>query len=107
MICPHRWQLNPKITADQRLSADRSAVHTSLMAGGRKAAGSQHAYKQAAAPWDRHMNRWTDRAIPKMPPRVGGGIIPDSSTAQSSALNDGYTSDYYTRLTASFPRQPG
>jgi len=72
MICLHRWQLNPKITADLRLSADRSAVHTSLMAGGRKAADSQHAYKQAAAPWDKHMNRWTDSAIPKMPPRVGG-----------------------------------
>ena len=33
-----------KIAVDLRPSTDRSAVHTSLVAGGGKAAGSQRAY---------------------------------------------------------------
>jgi len=31
---PRRWQFDPKIVADLRPSADESAVHTSLVAGG-------------------------------------------------------------------------
>jgi len=33
-ICPRRWQLDPKIAADLRPSANWSAVNTSLVAGG-------------------------------------------------------------------------
>jgi len=43
-ICPRRWQFDPKIAADLRPSADGSAVHTSLVAGGGYSAGSQCAY---------------------------------------------------------------
>ena len=43
-ICPRQWQFDPKIAANLRPSADGSAVRTSLVAGGGKAAGSQRAY---------------------------------------------------------------
>jgi len=43
-ICPRRWQFNPKIAADLRLSADGSAVRISLVVGGGQAAGIQRVY---------------------------------------------------------------
>ena len=58
-----------KIAADLRPSADGSAVHTSLVAGGGYAAGSQRAYSLGSCTMGQTDGR-TDRASPKCPARA-------------------------------------
>jgi len=72
---PSRWQFDPKIAADLRPSADASAVRTSLVAGGGKAAAYQRTYSLgscAVEQTDGRTDRRTDRAIPKCLP-IGRG----------------------------------
>jgi len=70
-ICPPP-PMAVRLTADLRPSADRSAVRTSLVAGGRPAAGSRHAFSLG---WDRQTDRQTDGSRYRLMPPYGCGTI--------------------------------
>ena len=65
-----RWQFDPKLAADLRPSADASAVHTSLVAGGGQAAGSQRSAYSLG--WDRQTDRWIAVSLNAPPLRRRG-----------------------------------